>query len=202
MLSSFKFDHPSASSPFHSRSALLPSGLAQQVASLVLSPLASLTAGNSLMDTTDANQFLLSPSTTEKGTRLILVDTAPAVSSVIGSGDVESSGSSSKAQWKHVSLQTTIFDLASGSGANKVLCATIDRAPPSTLRMAECRAPGTTDPATSQDFLYDEVSGEIQPSLDAAPAASSPAASARDVATAAPAPTSVKLVFVADPTES
>lgn len=141
------------------------------------------------MDTAGAaNQFLLSPSTTEHGTKLILVEDP--ISTAMGSGDVQSNGTATNAQWKHVSLQTTIFDLSSGTGANKVLCATIDRAPPSTLRMAECR-PAGTDPTTSQEFLYDPVSGEIQPSM-----ASTPAVAARDAPSSAP--TSVKLVFLVD----
>lgn len=179
-------------------SSLLPSGLAQQVASLVLSPLSSLTAGKSLMYTAGAaNQFLLSPSTTEKGTKLILVESADPISTAMGSGDVQSNGTATNAQWKHVSLQTTIFDLASGTGLNKILCATVDKAPPSTLRMAECR-PAGTDPTTSQEFLYDPVSGEIQPSMASTPAVAPVAA--RDSPSSAP--TSVKLVFLVDATDA
>lgn len=154
------------------------------------------------MDTTGAaNQFLLSPSTTEKGTKLILVASEDPISTAMGSGDVQSNGTATNAQWKHVSLQTTIFDLTSGTGANKVLCATVDRNPPSTLRMAECR-PAGTDPTTSQEFLYDPVSGEIQPSMTSTPAVAPVAP--RDATAASPpsAPTSVKLVFLVDATDA
>ncbi|KAK0558806.1 hypothetical protein OC844_004868 [Tilletia horrida] len=267
--------------------SLLDTGLAQQVATLVLAPLSSDAAaagvaksGLNLKDTTadatdsssssgtdssdssisSANSFLLSPSSTQPGTKLMLVD----------SPNNAMLKPANMSDWRQVQLQATVFNLAaadptaaaaaagsgvgsaasmaasspgsaagaatgaasavsgaaaagSGSGTGATtpsgqFCATIDTRPPSTLRMELCNQ---NSAGTSQEFLYDPVTGQLTPFVDGssttqsasiqgkrqAPAAGGSSigaasgtgsASASATTPAGPAPASVKLVFIAD----
>ncbi|KAE8234628.1 hypothetical protein CF326_g333 [Tilletia indica] len=195
--------------------SLLDTGLAQQVATLVLAPLnndatAPVTGllKNGLNLATDvspsasdasnaANAFLLSPSSTQPGTKLMLVDSP-------NQGMIKPSNMS---DWRQVQLQATVFNLAtatdpaattaaaatgtgagaasdavsaassatgSGTGsaatASGQFCATIDTRPPSTLRMELC---DQVIPGTSQEFLYDPSTGQLTPFVDGSSTTSS-----------------------------
>ncbi|CAD6892937.1 unnamed protein product [Tilletia caries] len=101
--------------------SLLDTGLAQQVATLVLAPLSSDAAApatgllkNGLNLATDvdpsdnanaANAFLLSPSSTQPGTKLMLVDSPNQVM-------IKPSNMS---DWRQVQLQATVFNLATAT---------------------------------------------------------------------------------------
>ncbi|KAK0550063.1 hypothetical protein OC846_003820 [Tilletia horrida] len=215
--------------------SLMDTGLAQQVATLVLAPLNTMLspAGgakafnadpNSAAGANSANAFLLSPSSSQPGTKLMLVD----------SPNTAMTKPANMTDWKQVQLQATVFNLAadpatsgspvptsgngtvnattpaatgSGSGTGTPsstsgqFCATIDTRPPSTLRMELCNA---NEPGTSQEFLYDPVTGQLTPFVSGSNTTQTANIQGKrqdaSASTAAPgaAPASVKLVFIAD----
>ncbi|KAL9939492.1 hypothetical protein V8E36_001309 [Tilletia maclaganii] len=188
--------------------SLLDTGLAQQVASLVLAPLSSVmgavggvtggkgelnlatdttatvTAGGAAAAAAAAQSFLLSPSSSQPGTKLMLVDSPNSVMTK----------PANMSDWRQVQLQATVFNLAaeaaaaaaaavtaaatgagasapatmatakdSGASPSGRFCATIDTRPPSTLRMELCNA---NSEGTSQEFLFDPATGQLTPFVD------------------------------------